>query len=220
ALLGFGIAVKPDEIYTEGITGIEPSDIQFAREYGYAIKLLAIAKRSGRSVELRVHPTLIPHKHLLSDVSGVYNAIFVKGDLVGENLFYGRGAGGEPTSSAVVSDIVSIAKNMSDDYKSADYVTFRKDVDRVKKIEDVSMKYYLRFSAVDKPGVLAKISGILAKYSISIASVNQVQRKASSIVPVIIMTHEARERDMRAALKEIDRLSVIKKKTVRIRVEG
>ncbi|MFA5142914.1 MAG: homoserine dehydrogenase [Candidatus Omnitrophota bacterium] len=220
ALLGFGIAVKPSGIYTEGITDIEPCDIQFAKEYGYAIKLLAIAKRSGDAVELRVHPTLIPKTHLLSDVSGVYNAIFVKGDLVGENLFYGQGAGGSPTSSAVVADIVSIAKNMTDNCKTPGAFVLRKDAARVKDIKDVKMRYYLRFSALDKPGVLAKISGILAKYRISIASVNQTQRKISSTVPVIVMTHEALESDMRIALKEIDRLNVIKKKTVRIRVEG
>ena len=220
ALLGFGIAVKTSNIYTEGITDIEESDIQFAKEYGYAIKLLAIAKRAGRSVELRVHPTLIPQKHLLASVSGVYNAIFVKGDLVGENLFYGQGAGWAPTSSAVVSDIISIAKNLTEDYKSAGCFTFRKDVEGVKNIADVKTRYYIRFSAVDKPGVLAKVSGILAKYNISIASVTQIQRKTASVVPIIMMTHEALERDMRGALKEIDKLSVIKKKTVRIRVEG
>ncbi len=220
AMLGFDIFAKPEDIYTEGITGLEPSDIEFAKEYGYAIKLLAIAKRAGKSVELRVHPTLIPERHLLSNVSGVYNAIFIKGDLVGENLFYGRGAGANPTSSAVVSDIVSIAKSLTDDYKSAGCVAFRRDVATVKDIADVRMKYYVRFSALDKPGVLARISGILAKYDISIASVNQLQRKAESVVPIIMMTHEALERDMRKALKEIDGLSVVKRKSVRIRVEG
>lgn len=220
ALLGFGIAVKPAGIYTEGIADIEPSDIRFAKEYGYAVKLLAIAKRSGKSAELRVHPTLIPQKHLLASVNGVYNAIFVKGDLVGENLFYGQGAGQAPTSSAVVSDIVAIAKSMSDDYKSAESVPFRKDVGGVKKMDDVRTRYYIRFSAMDRPGVLAKISGILAKYDISIASVTQLQRKSESGVPIIMMTHEALERDMQRALKEIDALSVIKKKSVRIRIEG
>ncbi|MDD5428940.1 MAG: homoserine dehydrogenase [Candidatus Omnitrophica bacterium] len=220
ALLGFGIAVKPSEIYTEGITEIEASDIQFAKEYGYAIKLLAIAKRSGKSVELRVHPTLIPAKHLLASVGGVYNAIFVKGDLVGENLFYGQGAGAAPTSSAVVSDIVSIAKSFTDDYKSPDRMPLGRDAERVKEMTDVKIRYYVRFSALDKPGVLAKISGILAKYDISIASVTQLQRKHTSGVPIIMMTHEALERDMMKALKEIDALKVIKKKSVRIRVEG
>ncbi len=219
ALLGFGIAAKPAEIYTEGIADIEPSDIEFAKEYGYAIKLLAIAKRAVDSVELRVHPTLIPAKHLLSGVGGVYNAIFVKGDLVGENLFYGQGAGASPTSSAVVSDIIAIAKSMGDGYKSSGSVGFRKDVKRIKKMGDIKTRYYIRFSVLDKPGVLAKISGILAKHNISIANVNQVERSSAGVVPLIMMTHEALERDMTAALREIDRLSAEKKKSVRIRIE-
>ncbi|MFA6321239.1 MAG: homoserine dehydrogenase [Candidatus Omnitrophota bacterium] len=220
SLLGFGLAVKPSEIYTEGITEIEPNDIRFAKEYGYAIKLLAIAKRSGNTVELRVHPTLIPEKHLLAGVSGVYNAIFVKGDLAGENLFYGQGAGAAPTSSAVVSDIVAIAKSLTDDYKSSDCIPLTNDAERIKEMAEVRTRYYVRFSALDKPGVLAKISGILAKYDISIASVTQLQHKNAGGVPIIMMTHEALERDMMKALKEIDALNVIKKKSVRIRVEG
>ncbi|MDP3804519.1 MAG: homoserine dehydrogenase, partial [Candidatus Omnitrophota bacterium] len=220
SLLGFGVTVPSGEIYTEGIVGIEPGDIQYAKVYGYAIKLLAIAKRSGDELEMRVHPTLIPAKHLLSNVNGVYNAIFVKGDLVGENLFYGRGAGADPTSSAVISDIIAISKRVARCPKVGECIAFRKDVGRVKNMDDVRTRYYIRFSAIDKPGVLAKISGILAKHKISIASVTQKQRKASSIVPIVMMTHDAAERDMSKALKEIDALSVIKKKSVRIRVEG
>ncbi|MFA6142961.1 MAG: homoserine dehydrogenase [Candidatus Omnitrophota bacterium] len=220
SLLGFGLAVRPNEIYAEGIIDIEPGDIEYAKVYGYAIKLLAIAKRSGDELEMRVHPTLIPAKHLLSNVNGVYNAIFVKGDLVGDNLFYGRGAGAEPTSSAVISDIIAISKRVARCPKVGEYITFRKDVERVKNMDDVKTKYYIRFSAVDKPGVLAKISGILAKYRISIASVTQKQKRASNIVPIVMMTHDALERDMSKALKEIDALGIIKKKSVRIRVEG
>lgn len=220
ALLGFGIAARPADIYTEGIVDIEPVDIQYAKVYGYAIKLLAIAKRAGGELELRVHPTLLSESHLLSNVNGVYNAIFVKGDLVGENLFYGEGAGAKATSSAVVSDIVRIAKSMSQGAKVEKCVPFRKDVKQLKDMDDVKTRFYVRFSAIDKPGVLAKVSGILAKYNISIANVTQQERKAASIVPIIMMTHDARERDMARALKEIDALNVIKKKSVRIRVEG
>jgi len=219
ALLGFGISARPEEIYTEGIAGIEPSDIAYAKESGYVIKLLAIAKRSAGSVELRVHPTLIPESQLLANVSGVYNAIFVKGDLIGENLFYGEGAGALPTSSAIVSDIVAIAKIMSGGDKCEKCVAFKKDAARVKKMDDVRTRYYIRFSAIDKPGVLAKVSGILAKHRISIASVTQKMRKATKVVPIIMMTHEASERDMAAALCEIDALGVIKKKSVRVRIE-
>jgi homoserine dehydrogenase len=220
ALLGFGISVKPSDIYTEGITDIEPNDIQYAGELGYAIKLLAIAKRVDSSVELRVHPTLIPKGHLLANVKGVYNAIFVNGDLVGDNLFYGQGAGARPTSSAVVSDIVSIARCASDKNRSEKSIYFKKDVDSVKNMGDIKTRYYVRFSAMDKPGVLARISGILGKYGISIASVSQKAREKAKVVPIIMMTHDAIESGMAKALKEIDALSMIRKKSVRIRVEG
>lgn len=219
ALLGFGIPSRAEDIYTEGIMDIEPNDIQYAKEAGYSIKLLAIAKRRGSSLELRVHPTLIPKMHLLADVNGVYNAIFVKGDLIGENLFFGEGAGASPTSSAVVSDIVSIAKDISRGGRVEKYIAFKKEIDYIKKIDEVKTRFYIRFSAIDKPGVLARISGILGKHRISIASVSQKESKAGRIVPVVMMTHEARERDMANAIKEIDRLNVIKKKTVRIRIE-
>ena len=221
ALLGFGIEAKADDIYTEGIALIEPCDIEYAKEMGYAIKLLAIAKRSGDELELRVHPTLLPEKHLLSSVNDVYNAIFVKGDLVGDNLFYGKGAGASATSSAVVSDIVAIAKTISKGCcKVEKCVAFKKDIGKLKSIDEIKTRYYIRFSAIDKPGVLTKISGILAKYGISIAHVTQKQRKSQKVVPIIMMTHEALERNMRKALKEIDGLSAMKKKSVRVRVEG
>ena len=220
ALLGFGISAKPSEIYTEGITEIESSDIQYAAELGYAVKLLAIAKRSGDSLELRVHPTLISKSHLLANVKGVYNAIFVKGDLIGENLFYGQGAGALPTSSAVVSDIVGIAQQVSCCGKVTGPIVFRKDVKKIKDMAEVRTRFYIRFSAIDKPGVLAKVSGILGKHNISIASVSQKEKKNSSAVPIIMMTHEALELNMAKALKEIDSLSAVKKKTVKVRVEG
>jgi homoserine dehydrogenase len=219
AFLGFGVSPDPGEIYTEGITEIEACDIRYARESGYDIKLLAIAKRSGRTAELRVHPTLISRSHLLANVGGVYNAIFVKGDLIGENLFFGEGAGAKPTASAVVSDIVSIARSSQPDARIEKCVAFRKDIEAVKKMDDVKTRHYIRFSAIDKPGVLARISGILGKYRISIASVTQKERREEDIVPIVMMTHEALERDMRGALKEIDTLPAIKKKSVRIRVE-
>lgn len=221
ALLGFGVVAKASDIYTEGITDIEADDIAYAKENGYAIKLLAIAKRTAGGLELRVHPTLIPRSHLLADVNGVYNAIFVKGDLVGENLFYGQGAGAAPTSSAVVSDIVAIARSMSkDELKVDDDMRFEKDIARIKKIDEVMTRHYIKFHALDRPGVLTRISGVLAKHNISIASVNQKERRALSSVPVVMVTHEASEKDMSRALKEIGRLNVVRKKLVRIRIEG
>lgn len=220
ALLGFGIAAKPSQIYTEGITDIESSDIQYAKELGYAVKLLAIAKRSGDSLELRVHPTLIPQSHLLASVNGVYNAIFVKGDLIGDNLFYGEGAGPLPTSSAVVGDIIGIAEQLSCCAKASGPIAFKKDVKNIKNMDEVKTRFYIRFSAIDKPGVLAKISGILGKHNISIASVTQKEKISSKIVPIVMMTHEALERDMAKALKEIDGLGAIKKKTIKVRMES
>ena len=220
ALLGFGVTAKARDIYTEGIEDIEASDIRYAKESGYAIKLLAIAKRAAGQLELRVHPTLIPASHLVSNVNGVYNAIFVKGDLVGENLFYGQGAGVLPTSSAVVSDIIAVAKNCAGGCKSEKCVPFIRDVQRLKQMDDIKTRYYIRFSAVDKPGVLAKISGILAKYRISIASVTQKPRKSANVVPIVMMTHEALERDMAKAIKEIDSLKIMKRKSVRVRIEA
>jgi homoserine dehydrogenase len=220
ALLAFGVSAKPSDIYTEGITEIESSDIQYAKELGYAVKLLAIAKRSGDFVELRVHPTMISKSHLLANVNGVYNAIFVKGDLIGENLFYGQGAGAGATSSAVVGDIIGIAQSLSCCGKVAGSMSFRKDVKGVKDIADIKTRFYMRFSAVDKPGVLAKVSGILGKHNISIASVTQKEKRSSNIVPIVMMTHEALESDMAKALKEIDALGAIKNKTVKIRIEN
>lgn len=203
ALIGFGVSVKPDAIYTEGITEIEACDIEYASELGYSIKPLAIAKRSVRSLELRVHPTLLPKSHMLANVNGVYNAIFVKGDLIGENLFYGKGAGADPTSSSVVSDIAAIARHISETSGTgkAAYIGFKKDVEGIKKMDAVKTRYYIRLSAIDRPGVLARISGVLAKYRISIASVSQKERKASKIVPIVMMTHESLERDMASAIK-------------------
>ena len=232
ALLGFGAVAKPADIYTEGIVDIEQDDIQYASELGYAIKLLSIAKRNRGALELRVHPTLIPSSHLLSNVGGVFNAIFVKGDLVGENLFYGQGAGAAPTSSAVVSDIIAIAKCMADNRphvpkcmrpsqpRMEKCIPIMKDVNRIEKMDEVMTRYYIKFLAVDKPGVLTKISGVLAKHKISIASVTQKERKAGSVVPIVMMTHDSLERDMAKALKEIARLNVVRQKLVRIRVES
>jgi homoserine dehydrogenase len=222
ASLAFGIPLSLKKIYTEGITGITPLDIQFASELGYKIKLLAIAKRAGKDVEVRVHPTMLPEDDLISNVNGVFNAIFVEGDAAGDSLYYGRGAGEMPTGSAVVSDIIDIARNI----KTGDIDRLQSieisgnSGPKIRKMEDIRTCYYLRLSAIDKPGVLSKISGILGKYNISIESMIQKGRKKEKAVPLVMMTHEAREKDMVRALKEIKRLSVISGKPVYLRVEG
>ncbi|MBI5410057.1 MAG: homoserine dehydrogenase [Nitrospirae bacterium] len=225
AALSFGIPFSYKKIYTEGITNITPPDIQFASEFGYRIKLLTIAKQDGKDIEVRVHPTMLPKDHLIANVNGVFNAIYIEGDAIGSQLYYGRGAGELPTGSAVVSDIVDIArnivrtKNTEHGARSTDLRTRNKEL-KIKKMEDIRTCYYLRFSALDKPGVLSRISGILGSHNISIKSMIQKGRKAEKAVPVVMMTHEAKEKDMAQALKEINRLPVISDKTVYLRVEG
>jgi homoserine dehydrogenase len=222
--LAFGTPVTLKEIYTEGITAVTPLDIEFAREFGYRIKLLAIAKAQDNAIEARVHPTMIPEENLLAQVGGVFNAIYVVGDFVGETLFYGRGAGDQPTASAVVSDLVAIARNIrrgaTGRVPPTSYDGPSRRPLRLLAMEEISSLYYLRCSVVDNPGVLSTISGLLGKYNISISSVIQKGRKAGGAVAVVMMTHRALERDVRQALAEIDRLQSVVDKTVLIRVEG
>jgi len=220
--LAFGVPLSFKKIYTEGITKITPLDIQFASEFGYKIKLLAIAKQSGKDVEVRIHPTMLPESHMIAGVNGVFNAIYIESDATGSQLYYGRGAGEMPTGSAVVSDIADIALNIRN--RAADRL--RKTVIgehsglSIKKMDDIRTCYYLRFFALDKPGVLSRISGLLAEYNISIKSMIQKGRKAEKAVPVVMMTHEAREKDMMQALRKIDRLSLVSGRTMYLRVEG
>jgi homoserine dehydrogenase len=222
-ILAFGTPVDFKAIYTEGITRITPLDIDYAREFGYRIKLLAIAKRAGAQIEARVHPTMIPEDLLIATVGGVYNGIYLVGDAVGETLFYGKGAGSMPTASAVVGDILEIARNILKGscgrVPAAAYQPAWRQAHALKPIEEIESLYYLRIMAQDRPGVLSKISGILGKYNISISSVIQKGRRAGRSVPVVMMTHKALERDVRSALDEIDALPLVSGKTVLIRVE-
>jgi len=220
SLLAFGKRVELNDIYVEGIEDISNLDIQYARELGYVIKLLAIAKRYEDGLEVRVHPTLLPSEYLLSSVSGAYNAIFIETDLVGKQLFYGQGAGKLPTASAVISDIVDIGYKINCGKNSAKAVMPKDtEIKRLKKMDDVVTRYYAHFSAIDKPGVLANIADLLGRHNISIASVVQKERMEAHIVPIVMLTHEAREKDMQVALSKINRLSAIKKKSVIIRLE-
>lgn len=222
ASLSFGVPFSLRKIYTEGITKITPLDIQFAAEFGYKIKLLAIAKQTNKEIELRVHPTMLPDDYIISSVRGVFNAVYIEGDATGPALYYGRGAGEMPTGSAVVSDIVDIARNIkagATERIRGLGMPERSDL-KIKDMDDVYTRFYLRFSAIDKPGVLSRISGILGKYNISIGSMIQKVRKKERAVPVVMMTHKARQKDVAQALKEIDRLPVVAGKTVYLRVEG
>ena len=221
--LAYGVQVRMNDIYTEGISNITPMDIEYASELGYSIKLLAVAKSDGGPIEARVHPTLLPAGHLLSTVGGPFNAIFVKGDAVGSTLFYGAGAGMMPTGSAVVSDLVELSRNIrlgvSRRVPLLAYQREHLQDAEIKHIHDITSTYYLRFSVVDRPGVLSRISGILGNMDISLASVIQKGRRAEKAVPIYMLTHEAREKNMQKALQEIDRLPITVDKTVLIRIE-
>ncbi len=221
--IAYGTVNSYEDIYTEGISHIEPIDIEFARELGYRIKLLAIAREINSQVEARVHPTLIPHDHLLSKVDGTYNAIFIDGNAVGPSMFYGRGAGMMPAASAVVSDIIDLSRNIICGI-SQRIPLFSYQKDHLKKIvirniQEVETRYYLRFTVFDRPGVLSKISGILGKHKISIHSVIQKGRRTKGTVSIFLLSHQAREASIRKALHEIDRLSVAQEKTMLIRIE-
>jgi len=221
--LAYGMEINFDDIYIEGISKITPMDIEFAGQFGYKIKLLAISKNRGDSVEARVHPTMIPFDNLLSNVNGTLNAVTITGDAVGDILLYGHGAGMMPTASAVVSDIVDLARNILSGIKGrVPLLSFQ--MDNIKQIpimaiEETSTHYYFRFSALDRPGVLSKISGILGNYGISIKSVHQKGRRSKGAVPVVMLTHYAKEADVKRALSEVTNLDVVADKPVLIRIE-
>ena len=222
ASLAFRSKVALEAIHTEGIREVTPTEIANARELGYRIKLLAIAKATEGALETRVHPTLIPATSPLAAVSGVFNAIFVTGDAAGDQMFYGRGAGQMPTASAVWSDAIEIARRIAHEHAALaeDFPLVGDGGLRLRPMGEVRSAYYLRVMAQDRPGVLAQVAGILGRHDISIVSVIQKGRGHAAAVPVVMMTHEARERDLRAALAEIDRLPVVAAPTVMLRVEA
>jgi homoserine dehydrogenase len=222
--LAYGTPVNFKEIYTEGITHITPTDIAYAKEFGCTIKLLGIAKLADGEVEARVHPTMVPSASPIAQVDGVYNAIQLVGDAVGDVVLYGRGAGSMPTGSAVVSDVIAIGRNL---LKGAvgrvPVASFRQDQRRplrMKPIEEISSLYYLRFMVVDRPGVLAQIAGELGRCGISISSMLQQGRREGQTVPVVIKTHMAKERDVQTALRDINRKAFVSEPATLIRVEG
>nr|MBP7322623.1 homoserine dehydrogenase [Deltaproteobacteria bacterium] len=219
--LVYGRQFHPEEIYTEGIARITPQDISFAKELGYRIKLLAISKDDRGEIEVRVTPTLVPAASLISNVQGVYNAVFVTGDAVGSTLFYGRGAGKMPTGSAVVSDIIRIARALHTNPEKPliPFGSRRPRPVTIKKENQIRSRYYLRFSATDRPGVLSQIAGILGDYDISISSVIQRGRSSEGAVPIFMLIHEALEQNVNAALKKIDELPVTLDRTMLIRIE-
>jgi homoserine dehydrogenase len=225
--LAFRTFIDLKHIHTEGITRITAQDIEYARELGYRIKLLAIAKATAPAdaptgVEVRVHPTMIPAASPLAAVSGVFNAIFLTGDAVGDLMFYGRGAGQMPTASAVWSDVLEIARRVAHGIPSLalDLPSVGPQPRPLTSMDAIRCCYYLRVMAHDRPGVLSRVAGILGDNDISIANVIQKGRGVREAVPVVMLTHEARERDMRAALTAIDALPDVATATMMIRVEG
>lgn len=212
-----------DEIPREGIQHITLEDIGFSEELGFRIKLLGMAKLRGNEIEARVHPVMIPKGHMLSSVEGAFNAIYLEGDFVGPTLFYGLGAGRRPTGSAVVSDIINIArkiKSKPESFESPIWDSGHGLPVSLRAMEEVQTPYYFRFRAKDRPGVLSKISGILGRYDISIASVIQKGRVLEGSVPIVMLTHEAQEKAVKAAIQEIDELDVVTDKTLILRVEA
>jgi homoserine dehydrogenase len=222
--LAYCCEIDFDQVHIEGISQIGPSDIQFADDFGYQIKLLAISRSDGERIEVRVHPTMIPQEHMLAKVEGAYNAIHISGDAVGDVMLYGLGAGMMPTGSAVASDLVDLGRDIlvGNGVRIPPLACDGEAVVRrqIKPMDELVINYYFRFSAVDQPGVLSKISGILGSHDISIASVIQKGRQVKGSVPLVMMTHEARERDVRLALAEIDELQVVTAPTRLIRVEN
>jgi len=221
ARFAFGGSVAFKDIYCEGISQIRSEDISFAEEFGYCIKLLAIAKLTSDGVEARVQPTLLPKSHILASVNGSFNAVLLRGDQTGEVLLYGRGAGPKPTASAVLSDLTDIA--IREDFRlNAGEQKMRAIAKKlkVKNISSILSRYYLRFHVVDKPGVLAGIAKILGHHSISISDVIQKERSHGNVVPLILLTHGTHEQQIRQSVKEIQRLAMLKGKAQIIRIEG
>lgn len=222
--IAFGVPVTFQSIYREGIDQLTPEDIRFAGELGYCLKLLAVARNLGDKVDARVHPSMMPLDHIMANVNGVYNAVFMQGDFVGPNLYYGLGAGRRPTGSAVVSDLIHLARQIRQGVNNImpplAHVHLQQHQISIQPIEDLVTPYYFRFSAIDRPGVLSKISGILGENNISIYSVIQKGRKVNGSVPVVMLTHEAKESSILKALSQLDQLDVLTDKTMMIRVEA
>ncbi|MBU0679101.1 MAG: homoserine dehydrogenase [Verrucomicrobia bacterium] len=220
AALAYGFPVAMSDICIEGIRGIDPMDINYAKELGYRIKQLAVIKHVSDAVEVRVHPTLIPINHMLGSVSGVFNAVMANGDIVGETLYYGRGAGREPTASAVISDLADVARNLVFESESrVPPFVAHEHYGKLRSMGDVEARYYFRLSLLDEPGMMARVADILGRHKISIASIVQKESKSGEHVPVIILTHEAVESNFQSALEEMDALKEVGAKTVRYRIE-
>ncbi|MBX9917463.1 MAG: homoserine dehydrogenase [Nitrosomonas sp.] len=222
--IAFGIPVQFSKVYTEGITKLTGEDIRYAEQLGYRIKLLGITKRVEKGIELRVHPTLIPVRRLIANVEGVMNAVVVKGDAVGATLYYGAGAGAEPTASSVIADLVDVTRlHTADPMHRVPPLSFQPDLlsdTPVIPMEDVETSYYLRIQVIDKPGVMAEITRIVAENNISISALLQKEASdESDQVSVIMLTHLTVEKNINAAIARIEALPVVSGKVFRLRIE-
>jgi homoserine dehydrogenase len=221
--LAFGSTAPFESIYREGIERLTQEDINFAAEFGYRIKLLTVARHLDNEIEARVHPAMIPIDHIMANVNEAFNAVHIEGDFVGPTLYYGKGAGRQPTGSAVVSDIISLARQIKTGSKEfippLGFDELRSDVITIQSMERLNTSYYFRFSAIDKPGVLSRIAGILGDKGISISSVIQKGRQINGTVPIVMMTHEAMEKNVKEAMELINQLDILTDRTMMIRVE-
>jgi homoserine dehydrogenase len=225
ASIAFGIPLQFEKIYTEGISKIAREDVTYAEKLGYTIKHLGVARRTEQGIELRVHPTLIPHRRLIANVDGVMNAVLVKGDAVGPTLYYGAGAGADPTASAVVADLVDVVRAMTADPENrVPHLAFQPDAlsdTPILPMEEIETAYYLRLQATDRPGVLAEVARILAEREISIEAIVQKEpAPGESTVPIILLTHRLREKRMNDAIAAIEQLDTVHGEVIRIRVEA
>lgn len=225
ASISFGIPLQFDKVFTEGISAIDLQDVAYAEELGYRIKHLGIARRNERGIELRVHPTLIPQQRLLANVNGVMNAVLVEGDAVGPTLYYGAGAGGEPTASAVVADVIDVARGLEDPPASrVPYLGFQPDAlsqDPILAIADVETAFYLRMEVLDQLGVLSKVAQIMSDSGISIEALIQKEpQPGADTVPLILLTNRAREGLLMEAVACIEALDSVTGSVIRMRVES
>jgi len=220
ATLAFQTQVRPDDIYCEGISRLSSRDFRYAKELGFTIKLLAIAKQSDNSIEVRVHPVFIPEDSFLAKVDGVYNAVLVEGDLVNQVLFFGKGAGALPTSSAIIADVVSSARNIARGVTDTPGLKLDSGK-RIKPMSEVKTRYYLRMHIADSPGVLAQISKAFGDQNISISSAIQLETDSvTQVAEIVIMTHPAREKAVQKALGKLEKLPVVREISNFIRVEN
>jgi homoserine dehydrogenase len=224
ASIAFGIPLQFDKTYTEGITKIEPQDVEYAAQFGYRIKHLGITRKTDRGIELRVHPTMIPHRRLIANVDGVMNAVLVMGDAVGPTLYYGAGAGSEPTASAVVADVVDVVRALTADPENrVPHLAFQPGelVDiPILPIDQVETAFYLRIQVADKPGVVARIAGILAESGISIEAIQQKEpAEGEETIPLVMLTQRVLEKQLDQAIAAIEQLDSVSGQVMRIRVE-